>query len=231
MPDAELMEVVDGYCARLRAALGRLPAGQREDFVQEMRSHVLERAREQEPLTPDGLAGILRGLGDPRELAAAYELDAVLDRAAGSRSPWLLLRASLRWARTGAIGFGVLLLTTAGYGSALVCYVSAVLEPFFPSRFGLWQGAGGRLTFGFWSGRAGDDVFGIAVQPGSFVLGTLGPAEGPLRDVLGMWIVPIGLVLGAALGIGTTLASRSLIRRFRSTAGAARDAPAEPRAA
>jgi uncharacterized membrane protein len=220
------MVVVDGYCARLRAALGRLPAGQREDFVQEMRSHVLERAREEEPLTRDGLAGILERLGDPRELAAAYELDALLDRAEGSRSPGLLLRASLRWARTGLAGLGVFVLTTAGYGCALVCYVCAVLEPFFPTRFGLWQGVGSRLTFGFWSGRLGDEVYGIAVQPGSFVLGTLGPAEGPLRDVLGMWIVPIGLVLGAALGLGTTFASRSLIRRFRSTADTARDAPA-----
>ena len=210
------MALVNQYLARLEKAFGHVPSAERDELVEEVRSHVLERIEAEPHATEQVVNEILRAVGDPDELASQHKTEAMLRRAVRSRSPWVLLRSTLRWARTGIAGLISLFVTMAGYGSAAVCYLSVFLKPLFPARIGLWLRPEHTLTLGYWDGRfSGTEVYGISVRPpASFVLGTLSPTEGPVRELLGPWLFPVGVLCGGLFVVGTTLLTRWLIRRF-----------------
>jgi len=187
----------------------RFPTGLLDRNV---RSHILERVEAE----GQDVGAILQAVGDPKHLASEYETQALLRHAVKSQSPWVLLRTTRRWAMTGVAGTVAFLVTLVGYGSATVFYLCALLKPLFPSRIGLWLAPQQTLTFGYWNGRlSGTELYGVSVRPpGSLVLGTLGPTDGPVRELLGYWVVPVGVVGGVLLVLATTLVTRWLVVRF-----------------
>ncbi len=221
-------DVVDQYLARLRSALGDVPSAERDDIVQEIRSHILERIETEGHATEQVVDRILRAIGDPDELASQHKTESMLRRAATSKSPWLLLRTTLRWATTGMAGVIALIVTSAGYGSAAVCYLCGLLKPIFPDRVGLWLGADRTIALGYRARHfSATEVHGISVRPpASFVLGTLGTTEEPVRELLGPWLFPVTFLCGLLFVIATTWFARWFIRKFgrqksRRTAGIA----------
>jgi hypothetical protein len=215
VPTDRVVEIVDRYCSRLRKALHRAPSPERDEIVAEVRGHILERVEAEVQITEEALDGILRVVGDPSELASEYATDSMLRRAARSRSPWLYLRATLRWARTGITGLAAFLATVIGYGCAAVFLSCALLKPVLPSRIGLWLSPERTLSFGFWNGRLeGAEIYGVSVRPPfSFVLGTMGPTDGPIRELLGVWLIPVAIIVGGLLFTATTFFVRWLIGR------------------
>ncbi len=216
MPADRITQAIDQYCVRLRRALRGVPSGERDEIVEEVRSHLLERIESEQHMTEEAVSRVISATGDPKELAKEYEMQAMFRQAATSRSPWLLLHTTLRWAMTGGAGIAAFFVTVLGYGCGAVFYLCALLKPFFPSRIGLWLAPEHTLSFGYWNGHlSGTEVYGVSVRPpASFVLGTLGPTEGPIRELLGPWLIPIGVVCGALLLLVTTLFARWFIRRF-----------------
>jgi len=209
------MAAVEQYLARLHKAFHHVPSPEREDIVAEMRSHVLERIEAEPQATEQVVNDILRAVGNPRELAAQHRTEAMLRRAATSRSPWVLLGSTLRWATTGIVGVVALFVSLTGYGCAAVCYLSVLLKPLLPTRIGLFLHEH-TFTLGFWDGRSSrSEVYGLSVRPpASFVLGTLGPTEGPVRELLGPLLFPVAFLGGGLFVVATTLLIRWLIRRF-----------------
>jgi len=228
----DALQAVDAYCAALRRALGYLPSAEKDEIVDEVRSHILERVGADPGVRMDVVRGVLQAVGDPQELASEYRTDAALRKAAASRSPWLLLLTTLRWATTGLAGFVAFAVALTGYGSAAIFYLCAFIKPLAPSRIGLWLGPEDTLAFGYWNGRVtGTQVYGICVRPPlSFVLGTLSPTDGAVRELLGPWFVPAGILCGALAIVTTTLWVRWLIRRFglRKRAGSPLLRPSTP---
>lgn len=216
MPMNNVVEAIDQYCSRLWKALHKVPTPERDEIVREVRSHILERVEAEPNVTEDILAGIFRAVGEPGELASEYRTQAILSRATRSRSPWLLLRATMRWAASSVGGVVAFLATLVGYGCAVVFVVCALLKPVFPSRIGLWLAPEQTLSFGYWNGRlSGTEIYGISVRPpASFALGTLSATDGPVRELLGMWLIPVGVLCGALFFVATTIVARWLIRRF-----------------
>lgn len=164
----------------------------------------------------DFLDQSLRAVGDPKELASEYRTQTILRQATRTRVPWVLLRATLRWGATSVAGFVAFLATVVGYGCAAVFLFCALLKPLFPSWIGLWLTPQHMLSFGYWNGRlSGAELYGISVRPPvSFVLGTLGPTDGPVRELLGVWFIPVGILCGALCLLGTSVLARWLIRKF-----------------
>jgi hypothetical protein len=83
--------------------------------------------------------------------------------------------------------------SAAGYLLAAGFFIAALVKPFAPGRVGLWRTA---------------DALSLH----------LGLAGGPAprgEELLGWWIVPIGLLLGAAAAWLTARLARWAIRRFR----------------
>jgi uncharacterized membrane protein len=74
-----VQQIVDDYLERLRLDLGALPTVEREEFVQEIRSHIYE-AFQQEPVASDvaRILAVLRKLGEPSEVIAGRLPEAVV---------------------------------------------------------------------------------------------------------------------------------------------------------
>ena len=217
----DVIESVNEYCKRLWKALHKLPSAERDDFVREVRSHILERVEAEPRVTPEILTEILRAVGEPKELAAEHRTQGMLREATRRGAPWVLrpwvlLRATLRWGLTGMAGLVAFFAAVTGYGCAAVFLLCALLKPVFPARIGLWLAPLHTVSFGYWNGRlSGTEVYGISVRPPvSFVLGTVGSTDGPIRELLGNWLIPVSILCGALFFLATSIVARSLIGRF-----------------
>ncbi len=120
-------------------------------------------------------------------------------RAEVSRSPVRIIESLFRWASLSVAGFFVLLGAITGYGIGVAFLLAAALKPFHPQTAGLWMVPGGpdnlelSLRLGF-----------RAVPMGS-------------RDLLGWWIVPVGLVVGCGLVMLTTRCALWCARQYRES--------------
>src|SRR5262249_30445159 len=114
------------YLDDLRARLRGLPPEEVDDIVAELRSHVVERLREEG--SPEALLAILTRLGAPEHLASLYRADRqlgqALDPALGFH-PLRLLAGVARWASVSLAGAGALLVLVAGYWAAISFCIAA----------------------------------------------------------------------------------------------------------
>lgn len=187
---------IDAYLKALRARLRGMNAEAVREITDELRGHIAERVSTSGK-TPTTIEAVLAALGSPEELASQYMTDELLARAEVSRSPFRILESLFRWATLSVAGFLVLLGSLAGYGLGVVLLLCALLKPFHPHTAGLWL--------------IPDTPNDLAV---SLRLG-FGSAPTSGREVLGWWIVPLGLVVGCGLVTLTTRASLWCTRRYR----------------
>jgi uncharacterized membrane protein len=196
--NTDLQTRIDTYLMRLRRSLGELPPEEVSEILREIRSHILERAEASGELTNEKLVQILRELGQPEDIGPLYQADALVTRARASFSPSLIFRTTVRWAMVSFLGFVVFLAGLLGYGSSLAFFFCAVAKPFQPDRVGLW------------------------LHHTGFTFGTTNLPQA--QELLGWWIIPVSLVLGALFLLLTTRFLRWMLRfAFRS--------PIVPRAA
>lgn len=193
----EAHDRVEGYLNEVRKGLRGLREEQLTEIIAELRSHILERAAGGGDLTAEGVNAALRALGSPAELAREYATDEVLARAEISRTPLRLLDSLFGWATMSLAGFAVLIVTVIGYFFGFVFVTVAVLKPFHPATAGLWS----------LSDRPGDTELSLRMGFGTI------PVSG--HEVLGWWIVPLGLVVGCGLGIVTTRFALWCVRMYR----------------
>jgi len=158
-----------------------------DEIVAELRSHIADKS-------PDNPEATLAALGSPQALAAQYLADDLLARAQVTRSPLHLLKSLFRWATLSIAGFFVFLGAIAGYllGAALI--VAALVKPFRPDRTGLWLNADG-----------------VSIR--------LGLTDQYLRgtELLGWWIIPLGLIVGVAAIMFTTRITLWFTETWRRT--------------
>ncbi len=180
---------VEHYLLRLRTALGRMPDAEKAEILSDIRNHIEERLS----VAPDGQAGIaaetLAALGAPETLAASFHRERLMARAVVSPAPSVMLRATFHWALTGVRGLLAFLALLLGYSLGLGLLLCAVLKPFLPSHVGLW------------------------LDPPAFSLGYFTAADHLKREILGWWIVPLGLAVGTLSMVWTTRLVQWLIRR------------------
>jgi uncharacterized membrane protein len=176
---------VDGaarlYLERLERALRPLPPTERDAVGAEIRSHIAERSA-----APDApIAAILAALGEPEDLARAYledhEMAAALHRASPGRLLASILGRATRSLTALAVGLTAVILYALGLSFALV----AIMKPIAPANVGLWRG------------------------PGSFSMGFLASPGPSTSELLGLWIVPLGLIAAVIC----YLAATALIKR------------------
>jgi uncharacterized membrane protein len=183
---------MNDYLARLRAALTGMTLAEREDIVEEIRMHIRERREDPQTTVEE----ILAGLGPADDLAQQYRTGLLVQKARQSISPLVILRATLRWAATGVEGCLVCTIALWGYGMGVAFLLLALLKPFFPNHTGLWVGPG---------------VFDFSFRMGA----TMTNPASPVHEVLGWWLIPVCLVIGALSLACTTKLIQFLLRRFR----------------
>jgi uncharacterized membrane protein len=183
---------VNDYLSGLRTALAGMTLAERDDIVEEISMHIRERSGDGQT----GVQEILAGLGPAEELAKQYRTGQLLQQAGQSISPLLILRATLRWARTGIEGSIVFCAALLGYVMGGGFLLLALLKPLFPARTGLWVGPG---VFDF--------SFHMGLMPEYLSTSA--------HEVLGWWFIPVCLVLGSLTLVLTTKFIQFLMKRFR----------------
>jgi hypothetical protein len=195
----ETQQKIEVYLGRLRQRLRGMNDEDAREIVEELRSHIMDRAAADGSMTPAGVDEALAALGRPEELASQYMTDSLLARAEVSRSPVRILESLFRWASWSAAGFFVLLGSILGYFLGAVFILVAALKPFHPESAGLWILPSGASDFEI-----------------SLRLGFGNPPLGG-REVLGWWIIPVGFAAGCWLVILTTRLALWGARRYRKS--------------
>ena len=177
---------IDDYLVSLRSHLGPMTLAEREEIVREIGAHIRDSAEE----AGASIDTVLKRLGPPEALAAQYRDGMLIRRASLSISPLLLLRGALRLATKGAAGIVVFFVAVFGYalGSGLV--LTALVKPILPLNTCMWFRDGVLVSSG---------VIFPAPAP-------------PQHEVLGMWYIPLALIIGSLTLLATSFVIRTSLR-------------------
>jgi hypothetical protein len=167
-------EPLETYLQMVRDHLRSLSPEDTAEIIRELRSHVLDRVNGD--LSDATIAATLTRLGDPREIARINLRMRVAAVAVGHPRPLTVARTIARLAAIGGKGFLIFILSLTGYAFAGCWLLTALAKPFAPDRVGLWL--------------LPDPTGDLSLS-----LGRIGAGAGA-REVLGWWIMPIGLVVG-----------------------------------
>jgi hypothetical protein len=195
---AEPIKTIDAYLVALRKQLRDLLEEDVNDIVDEIRGHILDKTSGAVAL--ESVAATLAALGPPEELASRYRTEEMLKRAQLARSPGFMFRSLLRWATVSVAGLLVFVISVAGYCLGGWLVVFGALKVISPRGTGLWWTAyaDGTHSLGMGSGN----------QP-----------PGNAHDILGWWLVPIGLLIGGGLLVLTFRFDVWSVRKFSRPRG------------
>jgi hypothetical protein len=165
---------LDVYLDQVRRLLRGFSPAEVAEILAELRSHVLDRVEGE--LTPAKVEAAIEALGSPRDIARANMAERAHAEMEADRSLLAVPRAVGRLATVSIYGFFAFLVSVTGYGLGAAFLLTALAKPFAPSRVGLWRSGGP------------DDL--------TFSMGMVEHAP-HAQELLGWWIVPVGLVVGA----------------------------------
>jgi hypothetical protein len=174
---AESQKTVDAYLAALRKQLRELMDEDVNDIVAEIRAHILDKTSGE--AAGDSVSSTLAALGTPEELAGRYRTEELLKRASMSRSPAFILRSLLRWATLSVAGLLVFAISVVGYVVGGWLSILGVLKLISPHTTGLY-------------GEFSEHTWSLSFQSG-------GQPAANVHELLGWWLLPVGLLLGPVL--------------------------------
>jgi len=127
-PDAER------FLTDVRRGLSALEASARDDVIEELRSHLLERVGQGRPP--------LDGFEDASSLAASFVAEHALHGALAAATPWGYARAIAGSTRDSLLLLGALVPLVLAQIVAFLFVLTAGLKVITPGAFGLWTGPG-----------------------------------------------------------------------------------------
>jgi hypothetical protein len=192
MVSAVRPEPLEVYLQTVEEHLKSLPPEDRSEIVQELRSHVLDRIKGD--LSDATVSATLTRLGDPREIARVNLRMRVAAVAVAYGTPLTVARTLTRLATLGGRGLLTVILSLTGYAFAGCWLLTALAKPFAPDRVGLWV--------------LPDPTGDLSLSLGRHGAGAAG------YDVLGWWIIPIGLAVGVACAVLTYRVDLRFIRQL-----------------
>ncbi|HJX85626.1 MAG TPA: hypothetical protein VJ723_14905, partial [Candidatus Angelobacter sp.] len=122
--------MIEDYFSQLDSRMADLPPSDRQEFLRELRAHVLDRLEQVAMPSEADCRTVLQALGTPEEIARHYRMERILSRSPWRISPFSILRTISRWTVTGIQGWVVFTVALMGYGISAAFYVTAVLKPF-----------------------------------------------------------------------------------------------------
>ena len=192
MPDTEQGEKLTLYLKCVREELRGLPASVVEEIIQELRSHVLDRANGD--LSSSNIEAIFDKLGDPHQIARInLATHASVESRNGGSLPTPMRRVANLIAM-GTEGALALAISALGYGFAISWLMTAICKPITPAKVGLWS--------------LPDPGGDLSLSLGRHAVGVVG------HDVLGWWVIPIGLAIGVGVGALTYRYDLHLVRKW-----------------
>jgi hypothetical protein len=173
-------KAIDDYLASLRRHLRDLMEEDMNDIVEEIGAHILDKASA--GANSAQVEETLAALGPPAALAARYRTEEMMRRAEAHRSGAQKTRIAVRAAGVTLATLLVVAVSGLGYFVGGVLVVIGIAKLMWPHGTGLWEN------------HNPDGTWGFGLSGGS---GNTPPANS--HDLLGWWLLPIGLILGPAL--------------------------------
>jgi len=193
----EQQQKIEAYLAKLGGRLRGMNEHEIGEIIRELRAHIEDKTAVRGGTMASTVDSTLDALGSPEALANQYLAVALLSRAEINRSPVRILQGLFRWASLSIAGFLVMAASVVGYvlGGALM--LSALLKLIHPHAAGLWA----------YPTSTGDLELSLRMGFGSPPIGG--------RDVLGWWILPVGLLTGCGFVALTTRCALWCARQYR----------------
>jgi hypothetical protein len=181
---------LDLYLQTVGDHLGSLTPEDRREIIRELRSHVLDCVKGD--LSHGNISAALQTLGDPAEIA---RINIRMRETAniGERTPLTAAPPIARLLTLGGEGVLTIIFSLAGYLFAGCWIVTALAKPLWPDRVGLW--------------RLPDPTGDLSLSLGRHT-------EGIGHDILGWWIIPIGIAVGIVCAALTYRFHSQFIRRL-----------------
>ncbi|HEY6967750.1 MAG TPA: DUF1700 domain-containing protein [Candidatus Angelobacter sp.] len=183
--------MIENYFAQLESKMADLPQNQRQEFLMELRAHVMDRLEQVAAPSEEDCRNVLNALGTPEEIARQYRMELLLKRSTWRISPISVLRTTLRWTVAGIQGYLVFIVAMIGYVISACFFVTALLKPIFPHYVGLFVN------------EEGVQIARFPMQPHG-------------HELLGNYFIPVAIILGYLITLATTLLIRFLARHGRS---------------
>jgi len=180
---------IEIYLKSLRRELGDLLDEDVNEIVAEIRTHIFDKTTGE---TPEAVDATLAALGTPQELADRYRTAELVERARLARSPKYVLRRTMRRAGRGLLGVVVFSLSVLGCTVGCWLFLLGFVKLIHPGTTGV---------YGTWNehNKSFNWQFGSPNKPG---------------ELLGWWLVPIGILVGGAVLLLTFRLGYWSIRRF-----------------
>ena len=192
--DKTNVDVIEIYLLQVRNKLQGLSSAQVSEIIAELRSHILDSvSTTNQAITDATKRDALDRLGSPETLAAMYLTENLMAKAETSHSPWFVMQTLFRLAIKSVWALAAFLVSLLGYGIAIGFLVCAIAKPFYPDHVGLWWDRKSHMLTG---------------------LGFIWPSPSD-TELLGRWIIPLGLAISTLLFFVTTHFARWNIRRIR----------------
>ncbi len=166
-------EIVHNYINALTKYLARLDKADAQEVIREIESHIYDaiELQEENGETVDAQA-VLTGFGKPRQLALQYS-EHIL---AGTPPPRGF--KAIQTVKKGVTGSLYYAMAAFGFSVAAALMMLAVAKLFAPDVVGVWSAANG-------------DSFTISYAKNAY------PVE---QELLGYWLVPLGMVVAISIG-------------------------------
>jgi uncharacterized membrane protein len=188
--DKITLKIWDNYFNRIDKMIRSLDKTQKEETKLSIQDHLLDSFQnEKEAEEAVRLLNAIEKMGEPEEYLKPMVADKLLNKASNTMSPLIILKGLYYYIYGGIKRFVVSFSFIMGYILTLCFLLIAILKFFMPNSIGLFLYPHGGIKLG------------------------LGIPAGAAKDILGYWIVPIGIGLSALIYIILTRLLSSLKNR------------------
>lgn len=180
---------INQYLKTLAQYMSRLDEEQVNEVIREIESHIYDVIDDAEiEGNPISVEEVLARFGSPRQLAQQYSDHLIM----GTPPPpgFAALRSVKRGVTAGVFyGSGLI-----GYTLGIVLIIIGILKVFLPKSVGVWASDHGQ----------------------SFIVGVVDQAPVSTQELLGMWLIPVSIISGAAV-LFFTRRLLSVLKQFRQS--------------
>lgn len=170
------------YLHRVNRCSKALGPEEQEELLLEIQDHLLESFKQETGESEaHRLLDAIAKIGEPEDFIKPIVADKLLVKASKTYNPKTIVTGLFYYLSISAKHFLLALLFSLGYVTAFIAGVMALLKPFFPNNVGL-----------------------ILYEGGDFVLGVDVDTTGAVGEVLGYWVIPIGLTAALLIYLGLT---------------------------
>lgn len=171
-----------GYFRRIDKITRRMEETQKKELILEIKGHLFESMSESgSRKEPEALLDALDRMGEPEVFLRLMMADKYVTRATKTLSPRAVARVLYYTLFRGFKWASISFLFFLGYFLLLLCGVMALFKPLFPRNVGVFM-----------------------THRGGPVIGIIGNSANVKTDILGYWVIPLGLILAALLYFGLT---------------------------